>query len=111
MAVTIALPGGTNGYDCWSSFRADQLKEYRNNAEMMSLMRESAHRILYVIAGSAAMNGISENATVTHVYTWWQIACLALDVVLGAACAAMIVWCVRDKKKTKADTAPAETQQ
>ena len=57
------------------------------------------------------MNGISENATVTHVYTWWQIACLALDVVLGAACAAMIVWCVRDKKKTKADTAPAETQQ
>ena len=34
MAVTIALPGGTNGYDCWSSFRADQLKEYRNNAEI-----------------------------------------------------------------------------
>lgn len=111
MSVTIALPGGTNGYDCWSSFRADQLKEYRNNAELMSQMRESAHRILYVIAGSAAMNGISENATVTHVYTWWQIACVALDVVLGIGCAAMIVWCVRDRKKAKANTAPAADQQ
>lgn len=58
-------------------------------------MRESAHRILYNFANSAAMNGLTSTTRVVPIMTWYEIALLTMTiasaVVLVAAGAMTLV--------------------
>ncbi len=74
------------------------LAEFRNNASFCQCMRESAHRILYVVANySAAMNGMTPDTVVSMAGWWWRTAIIAADCVFGvltAGTAAMYVLCL-----------------
>ena len=60
-------------------------KEAEKNATIALAIRESVHRILYVVANSNAMNGLSANTRIYEVNEWWQD--LIVDVQMGVAIA------------------------
>ena len=65
-------------------------------------MRQAAHRILYTVANSNAMNGISANQEIVAVTPWWQAALYALCTVMAVMTvfsAAMLVRAIVRKKK------------
>ena len=51
-------------------------------------MRQASHRVLYTVANSNAMNGISTSTTVVAVTPWWQT---ALYVLCGAMAVMTVV--------------------
>ncbi len=99
MHVATALINGTDSYDAWQDARQKELQDYRDNPEIMSHMRQAAHRILYVVANSAAMNGISKTTTVSYVLTWWQMALIALDVLFAALAVIFGVLAYKERKQ------------
>ena len=69
--------------------KAKQFEPYKEGYGALAWkMRESAKRILYTTAHSAAMNGISQSTRFVKVFTWWQITLFSLDGVFAAAAAA-----------------------
>ena len=46
-------------------------------------MREAAHRILYTVSQSNAMNGYDSDTRVILITPWWQKALLAFNVTFG----------------------------
>lgn len=46
-------------------------------------MREAAHRILYTVVQSNAMNGVTPGGYFVSVLTSWQITLITVDIVLG----------------------------
>ncbi len=72
------------------------------------LMRESAKRILYTVAGSNAMNGMTTNTRILTITPWWQPAIDTVVTVMAAlfaisACAwvAMVIADEVSKKKAR----------
>ena len=63
--------------------------EAENNPTIALGIRESVHRILYVIANGNAMNGFSSNTRIYEVKEWWQV--LVTDVQNGLAIATGIL--------------------
>ncbi len=55
------------------------------NPTVAKAVREATHRILYVIANSATMNGIGKNTKIIPVNEWWQE--LVIDIQTGATVA------------------------
>lgn len=74
------------------------LASFRANAGFCQRMRESSHRILYVVANySAAMNGITPETRIKTSSWWWKTTLIAVDCVFGvltAGTAAMYVLCL-----------------
>ena len=64
-------------------------------------MREAAKRILYTVANSNAMNGVSANMQVIEIRPWWKNAIVAADVVFGVLAAVSILMLVKTIKKSK----------
>ncbi|MBP5307721.1 MAG: glycoside hydrolase family 3 C-terminal domain-containing protein [Clostridia bacterium] len=79
------LDGIMAGTDLWFNGADDfNLNAYKNNAAVVSAMRESAHRILYVTANySAAMNGWSSDTKIVNVTPWWQKTINAVVIISG----------------------------
>ena len=76
-------------------------------SEMAWAMRLAAKRILFSVAHSSAMNGISSTTTVVPITPWWQTALYVADGVLCALFAASMIWTAaalvqeyRGKRKT-----------
>jgi beta-glucosidase len=64
----------------WTYFTADGVK---GDATLTSAIRENYHHILYSIANSNAMNGISESSKVVNLMTWWRATYIGLDALFG----------------------------
>ena len=78
-------------------------QEQQGYAVLTSALREASKRILYTVANSNAMNGVSENVQIVEVRVWWQTTIIVLDVVFGvlaAGSAFMLVRTTRQKKKS-----------
>ena len=81
------------GNDIPDNLVGEDIKEfaaYENNAVVVNRLRESSKRVLYTVLHSRGMDGISANAEVVKVTTWWQMSLniaqwvsLALTVVFG----------------------------
>lgn len=74
----------------------------------MSAMREATKHILYTVANSNAMNGVSSNAQVIEITPWWKTAIIVADVVFGVLAAGSIFMLVKTVKKGKKGTATTE---
>ena len=94
--------------------RASELNAYKTGyGEFAWQMREAAHRILFTVAQSNAMNGFDSDTIVKLVTPWWQTALIALNtafgILAGAGVAGYIaVWCIGffgGRRKPKADEA------
>lgn len=82
------------GNDIPDNLVGEDIKEfsaYEGNAVVTNRLRESAKRVLYTVLHSRGMDGISNNAEVVSVTTWWQLSLniaqwttLALTVLFGA---------------------------
>lgn len=84
------IGGVMAGNDCvLDNIDLNYYKVAENNATVAKAMRESAHRILYVIANTNAMNGLSSNTRIYEVDEWWQE--LIVQVQQGLAIAAVIL--------------------
>lgn len=66
-----------------------KLDDGRNNAEVITMMREACHRILYSAINSAGMNGIGENTRVERIIPTWKALLIAGTVVISVGLA---VW-------------------
>lgn len=93
------------GTDCWDSSSVrwtDDLNNlYRNDPDIAQAMRQATHRILYTVANSSAMNGLSASQKVVAVTPWWQMALYALCTVMAVLTVVSAVMIVRARKKTK----------
>ena len=98
------LYGGT---DLWlSSGNGSFAEGWQNNANVVSMMRNACHNILYTIANSNAMNGIAPGTQFVEIMAPWQICLVVLDVVLFAGCLAGlggIVYCTFLRKSRKSE--------
>ena len=100
MDVLNGLMAGGDGWDCNDGAKWTQkLVEYKDNPQVVSAMREATKHILYTVANSNAMNGVSANMQVVEATTWWQILIIVLDVVFGLLAAVSIARLVIGIKK------------
>lgn len=82
LAIRGGLEGGmdlylNSGTDNW------QIDGYKDNATVMTQLRNASKHILYAVANSFAMNGISSTATVVGVMPLWQKWLVAADIIIA----------------------------
>lgn len=85
--------GVVAGNDVWMMNGAS-VERYRENAVVVSAMRESCHRILYTILNSSAMNGFSSNTQIITITPAWERAIDYARIgvgVVAALCLGMTV--------------------
>ncbi len=88
--VAWGLLAGTDSWDASASqWKDDLLTLYRNDPDICQALRQSAHRVLYTVANSNAMNGLDSNVRIVGVTPWWQ---MALYILIGL-CAVGTVFC------------------
>jgi len=82
------------GTDLWLNSSAGTwvYEGYATNPTFMNLLRNACKNILYTVANSNAMNGLSATTKVVPVMPTWQKALIAVDIVFGAALIAIAVW-------------------
>lgn len=97
MPVAASIIAGT---DQWCAFSNEKYlpflneEELKKNPELAWACREAAHRVMYMTLNSNAVNGISSNAVVERVLTWWEVALYTVDIVialLALACLALYI--------------------
>lgn len=81
--TSVCNPNGDNGIAA--------LTPYSNDAEVVAAVRESAHRILYVIANSNAMNGVDADMRVEIVTPWYRVMTLWWIIICAVLLAIMLV--------------------
>ena len=103
--VAWGLLAGTDSWDASALQWTDDLNNlYKNDPDICQAMRQACHRILYTVANSNAMNGISSSAKVVSVTPWWQMAlyCLIGVCAVGTLFSAVkLVLAIRKKKASK----------
>ena len=101
--VAWGVLAGTDSWDSSSTSWTNDLNTlYKNDPDVCQAMRQATHRILYTVANSNAMNGISTSQEVVAVTPWWQMALYALCAVTGGMTVVSAVMVVRSRKKAKA---------
>lgn len=107
--VMLGVMAGTDSWDCsaqglntWS----DKLLKWKEkeDAELTWAMRNATHRILYTVANSNAMNGMSPSSRIVSVTPWWKACVYGLIGGSGVAmiCAGTLdVLAILNRKKNK----------
>ena len=102
MDVLNGLMAGGDGWDCNDGAKwTEKLVQHKDDPTVVNAMREAAKRILYTVANSNAMNGVSANMQVIEIRPWWKNAIVAADVVFGVLAAVSILMLVKTIKKSK----------
>lgn len=107
--VKLGVLAGTDSWDCSAEGQgtwSDKLLKWeeKQDVELTWAMREATHRVLYTVANSAGMNGISTTSRIVTVIPWWRATIWAVGAVaaLGLfASVTMLVLTVRKNKKVK----------
>lgn len=100
--VAHGLLAGTDSWDSSSLAWTNDLNNlYKDDPDVCQAMRQASHRILYTVANSNAMNGISSTQEVVALTPWWQIALYALTAVCGIMTVVGVVMVIRSVKKNK----------
>jgi beta-glucosidase len=98
--VAWGLLAGTDSWDSSSVRWTDDLnKLYNNDPDVAQAMRQATHRILYTVANSNAMNGLSENQEIVAITPWWKMALYALCVVTACMTVFSAIMTVRTRKR------------
>lgn len=95
-----------NGTDLFLGTGSESaLKEYKNNATFVNRVRDSAHRVLYVICNfSAAMNGISPSGRIVNITPWWKSLLIALIIAFAVIAVVLYtLYFIFEYKKKKED--------
>lgn len=94
------------GNDLWLStaYSMWDLSDKELTASVMTQVRTAAHRYLYTVANSNAMNGIDHDTTVKNVKAGWQkliipLVLVMIVIVVGGLFGAYKLWGFKKKKK------------
>lgn len=102
MYAPATITGGTDIYDGAGNplnhNRKTELGAYKNDPYVMTKLREACQHIIYAVANSAAMNGVSTDSTVVNITPWWQTALISVTVVFGVLLAAAVTMWVLNAK-------------
>lgn len=102
MDVVQGLLAGGDGWDCNDATKwTDKLRSYNSDPAVSTALHDATKRILYTVAHSNAMNGLSADVQVVEVRPWWKNAIVACDVVFGVLAAGSIFMLVKTIKKAK----------
>lgn len=102
MDVLNGLMAGGDGWDCNDGAKwTETLMQHKDDPTIVGAMRTATKRILYTVANSNAMNGVSANMQVIEVTTWWQTAIVAADVLFGVLAAGSIFMLVKTVQKSR----------
>lgn len=102
MSYVDGVMAGTDMFD--GNGLASELTKYADNAAVAQAVRLAAKRIIYNVARTNAMNGMSISSHVEKVTPWWETALLVIDISSGAifaACAGMLIASIVLGKKNK----------
>lgn len=80
----------------------ENISPYKNNAHVMTAVRQACKNILYTGTNSASMNGVTTETRIVSVLPTWQIWLIIFDCVMAAAIIAGAVGIFRRCKKTRA---------
>ncbi len=99
------LYGGT---DLWlGSGNFQGQSGWQDDNGVLTMMRNACHNILYVIANSNAMNGLTSGTIIVPIIPVWQGLLLAVDVIVYSACIAgtlaIIYFAFIPKKKKQSE--------
>ncbi len=64
----------------WTEFNPEDLSQ---DPVMENALYEAWHHILYTVANSAAMNGLTDESKVMRVYPWWEIALISVVGIMA----------------------------
>lgn len=108
--VAHGLLAGTDSWDSSATqWTEDLIKKYQGDPVITTAMRESTKRILYTVANSNAMNGISAETRIVEVMPWWKKAIITLDILLAALTILSGYMLVSKVKKSRKEKAGALT--
>ena len=110
MDVVNGVMAGGDAWDCNDSTKwTSKLMEYKDDPAVVTAMKAATKHILYTVANSNAMNGVSANMQVIEIRPWWKNALVAADVAFGVLAAGSIFMLVKTVKKSKKDTMTTES--
>lgn len=95
------LAGGTHT-DFYGNQWSDVLMKCGNDPHVVQAMKTATKHILYTVANSNAMNGISAETKVVSTLPWWKVALIVIDSVLAVLTVVSVVLWIVTKKKIKA---------
>ena len=102
MDIADGVIAGNNLWDNSIGFlQRHSALQYEDDPYIVSQMRESMHRILYAVANSNAMNGISSDDEVVKVMPKWQKILIVVNIVFFTLTVLCILKLVKNIKKRK----------
>lgn len=102
MDVVQGLLAGSDAWCCNDASKwSEKLKGYENDPQVVSAMRSATGNILFAVANSNSMNGLSLNTTVIEVRGWWQDAIVYAQIATGALAACFLVLSVLSDRKAR----------
>ena len=104
--VKLGVLAGTDSWDCSAEGKgtwSDKLIQWEKaqDVELTWAMREATHRVLYTVANSAAMNGISMTSRIVSVIPWWRWAIYGGMVLGGIGLLGSAVKIAKARKKDR----------
>ncbi len=87
------------GTDYYITFSSMKTMDDTSSATAVTNLRKSAHRILYTVVNSNAMNGIVPGSTITFKMPTWKIVQIAVDICIAIAVLAWIALSFGKRKK------------
>ncbi len=92
--------GTRAGNDIMLNTFADGKLTDTTSATGVAVMRNAAHHVLYMVANSNAMQGVSSGVSISYKLANWQKALIAGDVVVAIILLAGLVKILKSKKKS-----------
>lgn len=75
--------------------------DYEKDPALVARMREATHRILYTVANSAAMNGMSTTSEIVSVIPWWRGLIYGVGALGALGFVLSVFMYVKSKKKNQ----------
>ena len=102
MDVVQGLLAGGDAWCCNDASRwSEKLKGYEDDPQVVTAMRKATQNIMFAVANSNAMNGLTLNTTVVEVRGWWQDAFLYMDIGFGILTVLFLGLSIYSGKKAK----------
>jgi beta-glucosidase len=94
------LSGIGNGNDMWLNTNEENyvIEDMESRPTLLNAMRQACHRILYTVANSSAMNGVSADSRVAHVTPMWMLCMYVVDAVIIILCLVALYLLYRPRK-------------
>lgn len=86
MPPRAALEAGTNMYDCFfEEMNAYVMQHAPTDAKLVENLRTGCHYILYNLAQTFVVNGLSPDSRTVSVIPYWEIILIAANIILATA--------------------------